>query len=171
MTSHAEQPPPRRPRMSRLTRVVLIVSLSLNLLVGALFASAYFTHDKWRHPRGHGGAMSGGGLAQALDSEDRHAIRRAMRAAHKGTGDPRAEMQAIFRDFAAVVRQDPYDGAAAAALLSRHRDGFQDRLAQGQSLLLERLAAMSPEARKAYADRLDRILTKRQQRRDGENRN
>ena len=49
----------------------------------------------------------------------------------------------------------------------RQQARMQERLVLGQDLLLERLAAMSPEARAEFADRLERRLRRGPGGRDG----
>ena len=162
MTQDRISPQPRGP--SRLMRIVLVVSLGLNLMVAALVISALVMHGRWGPHHGPSG-LAGGALTRALDRADRQALHNQMRQSYPASSDPRAEMRQTFHAFAALLRQDPFDASAAQALLEQHRSGFHARLELGQGLLITRLATMTAAERSAYADRLDEALTHHQTRR------
>ena len=141
-------------------RIMLVVSLALNLLVLGTLGGAMMTWSKWRSHHPPRLDMAAGPLTQALSREDRRAIARQMRKAYRDTGAPRAGLRAELQGLADDLNATPFDAAAVEKRLARHRDVFQERFALGQTLLLQRLTEMAPEERSAYADRLMRVLEK-----------
>lgn len=137
-------------RTPRWVKVVLFLSLALNLAVVGAVGAMGMRHGKSMH----GGAY-GGPLTRALDAEDRRAIGQGLRAQF-----PRRDARAA-RDWAAqndalltALRAVPFDPAPVARLLDERQDRIGARLDLGQRLLLERLTAMPDARRAAYADRL-----------------
>jgi len=132
-------------------RIVLVISLSINLLIVGALAGAALSGGKWHHRVPPGMMAPGGPLTGALSFEDRRAIARRMRAA-------------IRKDFAGLMedlRAKPFDPEAVAARLAAIRGGFRQRMDLGQALLVERLAGMGPAERAAFADRLETELRRR----------
>lgn len=142
-------------------RVLLVVSLALNLLILGTVGGAMMTWSKWRSHHPPRLDMAGGPLTQALTREDRRAIARQMRKAYRDNSAPRAELKAELEELANELKAEPFDAAAVRKRLARHRGVFHDRFALGQSLLLEHLKQMQPKERAAYADRLLRALEKK----------
>ena len=143
-------------RMSRGWRIVLVVSLALNLAVAGMMAGALFSGH---HPTGPTGTRSPGTLGfgpftGALSREDREALR----TAYAGRGPTIRELREAARQeaeaMAAALRAMPFEPAAVAALLDTQRGRADERFRLGQTLLIERIAAMTPEAREALAARL-----------------
>jgi uncharacterized membrane protein len=67
-------------------------------------------------------------------------------------------MQAEYRAIIDALRADPFDPDVVAAGLQRQRLATQSRLEVGHDLLLRHLMDMSPDERRAFADRLDEGL-------------
>lgn len=145
----------------RWVRVLLVVSLALNLLFIGSIAGAMLTHSKWRSHHPPRLDMAAGPLTQALSREDRRAIGREMRKAYRSAGANRADLQAGFEALIADLKQEPFDPEVVAKHLERHRGVFDERLALGQTLLLERLTQMQPDERADYAARLLDALQQR----------
>lgn len=141
-------------RPSRLWRGVLVVSLALNLAVvgvvgGAMVAGRFGDHPSPRIDFGVGP------LARALPDDERRAIGRALRQDSSLRGhDFRGQMAAV----AAALRADPYDPAVTEALIAQQAERLSRVQAQARMAVLDRIAAMSPERRHAFADRLDKDL-------------
>ncbi len=142
-------------------RVLLVLSLAMNLLVIGAVIGLMVT---WSNGRPHHPSrldMAGGPLTRALAPEDRRAIGKEMRKAHRGEEGHRArhhgELLGLVDDLKAV----PFDPTAVQQRLARHRQSFDDRLELGLELLTARLTEMTPEDRAAYADRLQEVLTRR----------
>ncbi len=139
-------------------RVLLGVSLALNLLVMGLIGGGMIMRGKWQEHHRAQIEMMGGPMTRALDRADRRAMRRGMYDSF-GNGqamqeEMRAGMQSLIADLQAV----PFDADAVAGYMAAHRTNLNARLEQGQALLLERLSMMSNEERAAYAGRLQNAM-------------
>ena len=148
--------------MSVWLRVVLVISLALNLLVaGAVVGSV----AKWGGK--HGGPHArfeqmGGPLTRALAPKDKIMILREIRKVLRDSDGGREEKRAHFRALLNDLRADSFDREAVAGHLARQRRFIDDRMALGQRVLLDRLAGMSAAERAEFANRLEENL-----RRDG----
>ena len=143
------------PATSRGVKIALAVSVALNLAVAGLAAGAFLRDGPHRGmPRD----MSFGPFSEALDDADRKSIRQALM---ERMGEFREQRQAAKAEFEALLvalRADPFDPAAMQAALSAIEARNSQRLELGRSLIEARLTEMSPEARKAFADRLEKAL-------------
>ena len=140
--------------MRRSWRILLIASLALNLLVLGIVAGALIGG-----PSGFGKSrgidLELGPLVRALSREDRQAIREELRGNETVRQSPRRERDAMLAELLVTLRADDFDPAAAAAVLRRQYDRTAALMGAGQGVLLERIAAMSPQDRLAFADRLE----------------
>jgi hypothetical protein len=137
---------------SRGVRVLLLASLALNLLVaGLVLGDALAGGGPGGPPRRV--EMSLGPLARALDEDDRRAILEDLRGrpefARRG---PRG---ADLAPILAALRAEPFDPDRARAAFAEQARVVAAAQGAAQEALLARLAAMSPEARAAVADRLE----------------
>lgn len=132
----------------------LVASLGLNLFVVAAVLGAGLRH----HREGRG--VGFGPFTAALTHEDREALRDAFLAAAPDFRDRRREMAADMARLAAVLRQEPWNPAEAEAVLVRQGERAEERFALGRSLFLERLGQMTPAARAALADRIERGMAR-----------
>ena len=142
-------------------RVLLVLSLALNLLVIGAVVGAMFSWSSWRPHHGSRLETAGGPLTRALSSEDRRAIGKEMRKAHRGDKGQREKHHAELEGLVAELKAMPFDPAPVEERLRRHRQSFDARFDLGLKLLLERLIQMSPDERAGYADRLQEVLDKR----------
>ncbi|MDX5357907.1 MAG: periplasmic heavy metal sensor [Rhodobacterales bacterium] len=148
-------PAPQTPRMSRRMRWLLIGSLTLNLLVVGVVAGAalrFAGGDLPPPPRSIGfGPWSAG-----LDRDDHKALRKAFAATgHDFRGEWRAE-RADREALVAALRTEPFDAEALRAIAQRMTERSQGRMELGQRLVLDHIEAMTPEQRKAFADRIEK---------------
>lgn len=137
----------------------LVISLALNLFVAAVVIGAGIRHRGMLHDTVR--EVGFGPFTEALSREDRAAMRDAFLAA---TPDFAARRRASAEDFvrlAAVLRTEPFDPAAVERLLARQGDRAAERFKLGRRLFVERLTAMTPEARAGLADRIGRIAQHR----------
>ncbi|WP_306115499.1 MULTISPECIES: periplasmic heavy metal sensor [unclassified Roseovarius] len=142
-------------------RVLLVVSLAMNLLVVGALIGALVTWSNWRSHHPSRLAMAGGPLTRALAPEDRRAIGKEMRKAHRKEKGNRARHHGELMGLVADLKAEPFDPEAVEQRLARHRKSFDDRLGLGLELLTARLTQMTAEDRAAYADRLQDVLTRR----------
>lgn len=135
----------------RALRIALGVSVALNLAVAGIVAGVAFSHPPGGDPaRGFAFGPFNGALTRPERKELREAFRREapdLRGAWR-------EMKAEFGRMQAVLRAEPYDPAAFAAILDtqRARGERMTRIAQG--LIADHVAAMTPEDRAEFATRL-----------------
>lgn len=158
--------PPRAPIRGWI-KVLLFTSLAVNLAVVGLAIGAVLRHGDMMGHRADRASQFGGPYTGALSREDRRAIWQQMRAMH---GEGRPSRDDIRAEFAAVVqalRADPYDPGLVRDIVGRQFDAGIARQQAGQALLLERIDAMSPAERAAFADRLAERLAAWRAGRDG----
>ena len=137
-------------------RIALGISVALNVLVAGLVAGAVLRDGGPRERMLRD--LEFGPFTEALSREDRDALRRDFVARSGGFRDMRAEMRSDFDALLGALRAEPFDIDAARAVLAGQQARMQARLELGQELLLERVAAMSPQARAEFADRLEERL-------------
>ncbi len=143
--------PMKQPR--RLWRVVLVLSLALNVaVVGAVAGLAISGRANDGPPQRL--MFDFGPLGRVLDPADRRAIGNALRRNGAIPLD-RSEMRGKIVDFAAALRQDPFD----ADLVTRELGSFRSRSEQvqqdAQDAFIAHLSSMSPDGRRKLADRLE----------------
>lgn len=141
-------------RAGRGARIALILSLTLNLVIlGVIGGSAIGHHRRAAHEGMRDVGFSP--FTGALDRDDRAALRGAFLAAMPDARDRRQQARQDFGRLAAALRADPWDRAEVSALLARNGQRTTERLALGHRLLIDRIEAMTPEARAAFADRIE----------------
>lgn len=161
MTDFAPPPVPEKPRIPARFRWLLIGSLTLNLLVvGAVAGMALRFAGGDRMPPPTERSLGFGPWSGGLEREDMRALRKGfdasgtdLRAAWR---EERADRAALF----AVLRAEPFDPAELDAVAARMQARTLERLDLGQKLIRDHIVAMSPEARRAFADRLERHQTR-----------
>ncbi|QUS34796.1 periplasmic heavy metal sensor [Falsirhodobacter algicola] len=142
----------------RLLRIILALSLTLNLVILGLVAGAVLRHPD-RPDRDRSFAF--GPFDQALNDDDRAALRGAFRKAAPDFGGTWRQMREDMHSMIAILRTEPYDQDAVDALLDAQGARGQQMMDLGQQLLAERLSSMSPQDRQEFADRLERQLERR----------
>lgn len=156
-TGNTSLPEPRRRRWPT---VLLAVSLTLNLLVLGLVAGAFFRdeRDARAFPPPDRSVMRTTGFGPFFDAMPRDARNRLGEALRDRDGhfEPdRAALVGELRAMIATLRADPFDPDALAALLTAQHDRVNARIVAGRSILLEQVAAMSPDERRDFADQLE----------------
>ena len=148
----------------RWVKIALVVSLALNLLVVGLIAGAMIRHDREeRGERDRARVETPRDFVRspflgALEPDERRAVGRELMAAEGSIRENRAELRARFERLLEAIRAEPFDRAAVEAVLDEQRAVGARRLEIAEEAVLDRLSAMPPAARAAYADRLDRSL-------------
>ncbi|EEW25663.1 periplasmic heavy metal sensor [Rhodobacter ferrooxidans] len=149
-------PAPVPATSSRWLRIALAVSLAINLGIAGMIGGALLT--------GHGrpDAMlrdpGFGPFTEALEPDDRAALRRAFFARMPDFRAARRDRRADFAELLEVLRAEPFDAARLATAMERQNQRTAETLALGQQLMADHIAAMTPEARRGFADRLERGL-------------
>lgn len=147
-------------------RWALIGSVALNLLVAGVFVGGMLGHER-HSPRLVVGDVSLGAFTGALSREDRAALRQA--AQERGTQfrDMRKQARSDMTALIAALQADRWNRAAVEQILARHKARTIERVDIGETMILNRLDAMSPEARHAFAERLLKGAERFDRREDG----
>jgi len=140
------------PTTTRGVKIALAASVALNLAVAGLAVGAFLRDG----PRGGMPRdMSFGPFSEALDAADRKAIRQSLMGRMGEFREQRQAAKAEFEALLAALRAEPFDPAAMQSALAAIEARNSERLELGRSLIETRLSEMSPEARRAFADRLE----------------
>lgn len=154
MTTESAAPTPAK-RPGRGLRIALAVSVAINLGILGLVAGAMLRDG----PRGMMvRELDFGPFTEAFSDRDRAALREAFVQRAPSFRDMRQEMRADADRLIAALRADPLDPAELQAALAQQQARMQARIDQGRDLVLERITAMTPEARRDFADRLEHAL-------------
>ena len=141
---------------SRLWRIVFVISLALNLAVVGLVIGAVASGRMGDGPP-RAFDLGLGPVSRALDPQDRRAIGLSLRGR---TDLRRGDLRAQTALMVAGLRQEPFDPEAMRALMNSQRARFGAVQDAAQAALIDRIAGMSPERRAAFADRLERELSR-----------
>lgn len=152
------QTPAAPAKASKGLRWALAASLAVNLAVAGMVIGARF-HDDGPHG-GFARELNFGAFTEALSREDRDRLRDAVIARAPDMRTARRQMREDMAAVLTALRAAPFDPAALEAALSVQNRRMASQLDLGQGLLREFLMTMSPEARSAFADRLEQRLRK-----------
>lgn len=147
-------------RSGRAAHWALLLSLALNVLFVGLIAGAMLRHHGPGGPR----AMEGAAFApyiQALPRSDQRALRAGFLRVRPDLAELAAGRRADSLAFAAIAAADTFDVEAARQHIDAQIKQGGERLAAARDVLVARLAAMSPDARRAYAERLTALAEPR----------
>ncbi len=149
--------PPTPPTRWPWAKIVLVMSLGLNLLFLGLIGGAVLRDG----PQGRHATvrdLNFGSLTEALSKDDRETLRRAFQ---RGAPDLRAQRSEAERDLAdllTVLRAPDFQREKVEALFVRNHERTARRQELGQDLALDLLVAMTPDVRNAFADRLETAM-------------
>ncbi|MCE6957821.1 periplasmic heavy metal sensor [Cereibacter sphaeroides] len=153
--------PASAPRAPLWMKIALAVSVALNLAVVGMAGGAAWRFHSDGGPRGPVRDLGFGPFSEALAPADRSALRQKFFDSRGDFREARREMRADFAAMLAALRAEPFDAAALQAVLDRQRVRGAEMAEVGSRLLGERIAGMTPEERRAFADRLENNLTRR----------
>lgn len=166
MTAPNDTPP--RKRSGRGFRIVLALSLGLNLLILGAIGGAFLGGHRDGPVAGRSvqvRALGLGPLGAALDRGDRAAVVAAASMDRDHMRAQRAALVQATRDFAEIVRSDPFDRSVAETLLEDQRAIIHGLQGRGQAALLDHLGTMPVDARARFADNLLEVVDRRRNRR------
>ena len=148
---------------SRVWRVVLVLSLALNLaVVGMIVGASVSGRFGDRPPRSFDFGL--GPVARALEPRERRQIGLAMRR----DGSLRdMDLRGNAAAMIAALRADPFDAGALRDLMAAQAGQMAALQSNAQAALLDQISAMSPERRATFADRLQEELSRGRDRRSG----
>ncbi|MDB5663915.1 periplasmic heavy metal sensor [Cypionkella sp.] len=145
-------------------RIALAVSVALNLAVAGMFAGS-FLHDRER--RDNVREIGFGPFTEALSHEDRKALRKALMAKMPEMRQARQEVKQDMQTLLGVLRAQPFDAGKLSAVMEAQRVRMAGRFEVGQNLMRDLLVSMTPQARLAFADRLEKHLRRAAERKAG----
>lgn len=151
-------PVPAPPR--RWTKLVLILSLALNLLFLGAIGGAILRDG----PHGRNAMLRElnlGPLTEAFSEGDRAALRRAFMGKEPNLRAERREMQGDMTAMLDLLRAPSFQRDDLARILARQVERTERRLGLAQGLVLDLIAEMTPEARSRFADRLEEAMKRR----------
>ena len=142
----------------RWVRVVLFVSLALNLLVvGAIAGMVLKGPPVARNDRSDPVLP----YTRAFDEDQRRELRRDLwRSVRRDSATMRAVYLADYQRALTLLRGEPFDPASLEALLKEQGKRADEMRLRGENVLMTFLAEMTVEERRAYADRLELELEK-----------
>lgn len=141
------------------TRILLVVSLGINLLIAGAVVGAYVTGGGERRAGNDGPRDNWAGpYGRALSKEDRAEMRKSFEGRRSWFRDTRRQMRGFGTEMAAAVRAEPFDPSVVKDILDRQRAVQSSVHGEGQALLIERLTDMSPDQRAAFAEKLEKGL-------------
>ncbi len=139
-------------------KIALAVSVALNLGIAGLIGGIAWHGG----PGGRGDMMvrdfGFGPFNDALSPEDRQALRQSVMDRAGDIREARRQMQADGANILAALRAEPFDPAALAAAIDAQAGHLGERLKFGSDVIRDHILGLSPEARAAFADRLERRM-------------
>ena len=155
----------QKPAKGRGWKVLLVVSLALNLLFVGLIGGAMARFGGAGPHGGHEGARGGSlgtAVFRALPREDRRAMFRLMFSERsKKPEESSGARSEEAMELLANLRADQFDSDLLLQFAEQQADKRLSRRQQVAEAWVERVNAMSIEERRAYADRLEEILNNR----------
>lgn len=151
-------PDPARQPTRRWIKILLFASLALNVAVAGLALGAVLRHDEARDDRRARYDRSSGPYTAALTRDDRRAIWQEMRSRRDADRPDWSQISADYDAVVAALRTEPFDSVLLRDIVTRQFDAGIARQQLGNTLLLEHIEAMDPQARAAFADRLSATL-------------
>lgn len=153
---------PPRARMGLGLRILLFTSLALNLAVAGVIAG-FLSRAPFRPPPPRPDRV-GGALTSALSEEDRRAIGRSIFQEMRKTEDEHWQRAVEYRNVLTALRAEPFDAAVLETSLARQGEEAMRMQMAGQEAFLDRIKQMSPQERKAFADRFEQALKREEDR-------
>ncbi|WP_168193242.1 periplasmic heavy metal sensor [Rhodophyticola sp. CCM32] len=143
-------------------KIALALSLAANLLIIGVISGAALGRIGSGPVDADGPmglrAIGLGPLAFVLDREDRAALRARLTADRSRLQPDLRGLGRSMQQVSTALRADPFDRAAMSDLLRQQRGHVQGLQTEGHRVLLDQLQDMTPEARAALADRLQRRM-------------
>ncbi len=145
--------------MSRTYRYVLLLSLALNLGLGAALVAIH-----WHHPTGE--SIAGERrwaripnprmLAGALDEADRKILLQVVETHRDQLGERFRPLGGARRELAEALRAEPFDPAAMQRAFDQMRESESGTAEAMHAFMLELATRVSPAGRQRIADQLER---------------
>lgn len=151
-----QDPAPRRHR--NWLRIALVASLAVNLAVGGMVAGAVLRRGVPLRAECDAGL---GPIADAMTRGDRRQLRDALVARYRELGADGAALSGDYDLLLESLRAEPFAPAAVDAALVSLAARNADRLEAARAILSGYVGGLTPEARILLADRLDKVLSRK----------
>lgn len=160
MSSNAK-PAPKGTRLW--VRILLVVSLALNLLVIGAVAGIAIKGGPFKHatPPVHLANETLGPFTRALTMNDRRLILREIRRQGQAEGWTRATHRESLEEMVQLLEAEPFDPDAFGDVFEATINGLQNRILDASDAFVLRVSDMSNEERAAYAERVKDAMDKR----------
>lgn len=140
----------KQAKNGRAVRIVLVVSLALNLAVAGLVVGSFASGRMGDGPP-RSFDLGIGSMARALAPEDRRQIGAALRRARPmGDFNPRGQIELMI----AALRAEPFDADALRAVMGDQALRASQVQSAAQAVVIDHISTMTVADRTAYADRL-----------------
>lgn len=150
--------------MGKSMKILLIASLAINVLLVGVAIGGYLGLDRRSPPRSPPQDMALGPLGSAFSREDRAAMMREAEKAGADLGVMRDGLQQDMQSLLTALTAEPWDPGRVQQSLAGMRVRAETRAELGEKVMIDRLSAMSPDERHAYAaklrSRFDRLLSR-----------
>lgn len=153
-TSHS------KPR--KLWKILFGLSLALNLIVIGAVGGAMMRVGKGPMSGKNGYKHRERGVLlymRALSFEDKRALGKELRNNKQNSDADKKRNQSSYRSALAILRAQPFDRDAFAALLEQQAQQSASKRDFAQVALIEHLSNMTQEERIAYAERLEALTS------------
>ena len=154
---------PDTPRTGRAIKIVLAVSLALNLAVAGVVAGAALRGRGDDGPGRHMMArdVNFGPFTEALTRAQRRGMLSRIGDDGIGLRDMRAQMRGDMDLVIEALRAMPFDAAAVEAALALQSERLSARVDTGRKALIGLILAMSVDERAAFTDRLEAVVSRK----------
>ena len=143
-------------RPSRLWRVVLVLSLALNLAVAGVIIGAV-TSGRASDGPPRSFDLGIGPIARALEPQERRAIARDLR---RDRSLRALDFRGRATEMVETLRAEPFDAVQFRALMDAQVTAVSGLQSKAQDATLDQIIAMTPERRRAFADRVAEELSR-----------
>lgn len=138
--------------LGRVSRLALVISLAVNVAVLGAIAARFVDARDGRGPGFRGPVAP---FVLALPADARRPLIGDLRRLRDG--GPRFGLDPIL----ATITAEPFDPDAVRHAFEAQRVRATRRLVAAETLLIEALATLGPDERRVYAERLDRMVSRR----------
>lgn len=143
------------PKSRRWERILLVVSLGVNLLVAGIVVGGLATHERRAPPPND---VSIGPFTEAFDKADRAALRKAVADQSTSFRDMKRALDADVERLVEALKAEPWDEQVVRAVMSGMRERLEARSQIGEGLIFSRLEEMTTAERQAFAMRLEQRM-------------
>ncbi len=152
---------PPKSGMSKRSRLLLVVSLSLNVLIVMALVGAHFAPDERRAGPPRVKDLGASALFAAIPADEQAGFRASLREKIKtGKRPDRRALRQLNDTLLVALRAEPFDTVAVAKALEATEAARRQQLLIGQEAFVAYLAKMTPEQRQKMADTLEEQFRK-----------